>query len=552
VRERLRERLASRPPGYRFTIGRILAIYSALMVVLLLAALDQTIVATALPTIVGDLGGLAHLSWVVTAYLLTSTIAVPMIGKVSDLYGRKLLFQSAIVIFVVGSMLSGLSQNMTQLILFRGLQGIGGGGLIAMAQAIIGDIVSPRDRGKYQGYLGAVFAFASVVGPLLGGFFTDHLTWRWVFYINVPVGAVALLITSAVLTLPYRRVQHAIDYLGSALIMASATCLLFVTVWGGVSYPWGSPQVVGMAVAGVVLLGLFLWQETRAPEPIIPLRLWRNEVFAVAAGLEFLVGFAMFGAIIFLPLYLQTVGRASATNSGILILPLMAGLMLTSIWSGRVITRTGRYKVFPLLGTAVIAVGLYLLSTMHVGTPRWESSVYMVALGAGLGMIIQVMVLAVQNAVEHRDLGTATATESFSRSMGGAFGVAIFGAILTNRLAFNLRRLLPAGVHLKGISPSALAASPAAIRQLPLDVQDPVIEALARSIHVVFVLAVPLAVLAFGVTWLLKENPLRETAHIGIEAAAGEPLVPEVEERATEFHRHPDPDHRHMTDAVGD
>ncbi len=509
--------------GSALSHREILIVFSGLMAGLLVAALDQTIVATALPTIVGDLGGLNHLSWVVTAYLLTSTVSVPLYGKVSDLLGRKIVFQAAIVIFVAGSALAGLSENMLELVLFRALQGVGGGGLISMAQAIIGDVVSPRERGKYQGYLGAVFAFASVVGPLLGGWFVDHLTWRWVFYVNVPVGALALVVTSSALNVNFRRVQHAIDYLGAALVMGSATCLLLVTVWGGTQYPWGSPTIVGLAIAGVVLLVLFVLQEGRAAEPVIPLRLWRDPVFSVASGLEFLVGFAMFGAIIFLPLYLQTVGGASAENSGLLILPLMAGLMFSSIASGRMITRTGRYKRFPIVGTATIAVGMYLMSTMGVGTSRVTSSLYMVVLGLGMGMIIQVMVLAVQNSVPHSDLGTATATETFTRSMGGAFGVAIYGAIFNNRLAFNLARLLPGGTG--PVNADQLQGSPQAIRALPPPIRESVLLALARSIHVVFLAAVPLAIAAFLVTWLLPEKELRETAHVGAMEVGDELLT---------------------------
>jgi EmrB/QacA subfamily drug resistance transporter len=507
-------------PAAQLSHRQILVIFSGLMLGMLLAALDQTIVATALPTIVSELGGINHLSWVVTAYLLASTSSTPLYGKISDLFGRKIVFQTAIVIFLVGSALSGLAQNMAELIAFRGLQGLGAGGLIALAMAIIGDILSPRDRGRYQGYMGGVFGLASVAGPLLGGFFVDNLSWRWVFYINLPIGAVALLVTSVVLNLPFRRVRHSIDYLGAALLVAGVTAVLLVTVWGGDEYPWASPQVIGLSVAGVLLLTAFVVQERRAAEPILPPRLFRDPVFRVGSGLLFIVGLTMFGAIVFLPLYLQVVKGASATNSGLLLLPLMAGLLVSSITSGRLISHTGRYKVYPLVGTAVMTLGLFLLSRMDVATSRAQSSLFMVVLGLGIGLVMQVPILAIQNAVPWRDLGTATSAANFFRSMGGSFGVAIFGAVLSNRLAYYLPRLLPARALGDGLDPQALRASAAQLRALPPAVQHAVVETIARSVHVVFMTAVPLGALAFLVAVFLKELPLRRSAHIGADDVA--------------------------------
>jgi len=500
-----------------YTHRQILVILGGLMLGMLLAALDQTIVATALPTIVGDLGGLNHLSWVVTAYLVASTVTTPLYGKISDLYGRKKVFQFAIVVFLIGSALAGLSQNMLELIAFRGIQGIGAGGLMTLAMTIIGDIVPPRERGRYQGYMGAVFALSSVIGPLLGGFFVDQLSWRWVFYVNIPVGAVALVVTSAVLDLPSRRISHSIDYVGTALLVGGVGSVLLAVTWGGTQYPWSSPTIVRLGVAGAVLLAAFVAVERRVAEPVLPPYLFRNRVFTVATATMFIVGLAMFGGIIYLPLFLQVVTGRSATHAGLLLLPLILGIMFTAITSGRIISRTGRYKIFPVTGMLVMALGMYLLSTMGPTTTTLDASAFMVVLGLGLGMVMQVLVLAVQNAVDPRDLGTATGAATFLRSMGGSFGVALFGAVLSNRLAANLADLLPGGRLPPGSSPDALKGSPAAILSLPEAVRGPVVEAFARSIDTVFLAGVPIAIIGFAISLLLREEPLRSTG-VGPEA----------------------------------
>jgi EmrB/QacA subfamily drug resistance transporter len=476
---------------------QILIVFSGLMLGLLLASRDQTIVATALPTIVGDLGGLTHLSWVVTAYLLAETISTPLFGKMGDLYGRKRLFQASIVIFVVGSALSGMATSMGMLIAFRAVQGAGAGGLIVLAMAIIADVVSPRERGRYQGYFGAVFGAASVAGPLLGGFFTDHLTWRWVFYVNLPLGILALFVTSAVLPASSRRRQVRIDWLGTALLAIGITCLVLLTTWGGTEYAWGSPVILGLGIATVVAGIAFLLVERRSAEPTIPLRLFRMRTFNVATSVSFVVGMAMFGAITYLPTFLQVANGASASNSGLLLVPLMGGLLTTSIFAGRIITRTGHYRRFPIAGMAITTVALYLLSTLDTGSTRWESGFYMALLGAGIGMVMQILVMAVQNEAPVKDLGVATSTVTFFRAVGGSVGVALFGALFAHRVGELLGGSVPTGM-----TPTQIAA-------LPPEQQAATAAAFADAITQVFLYSVPLVLAGFLVTWLLRDVPLR-------------------------------------------
>ncbi|MEV8636994.1 MDR family MFS transporter [Streptosporangium sp. NPDC051023] len=485
-------------------------VIGALMLGMLLAALDQTIVSTALPTIVGDLGGLEELSWVVTAYMLASTVSTPLWGKLGDQYGRKKLFQGAIVIFLLGSALCGLSQNMGQLIGFRALQGLGGGGLMVLAQAIVGDVVPARERGRYQGFFGAVFAVSSVAGPLLGGLFVDHLSWHWVFYVNLPVGVLALAVISSVLPSSAGRTHHVIDYLGIVLLGAAASCLVLMTTWGGTTHPWSHPVVIGLATAAAVLLVLWWQVEKRAREPVLPLRLFTVKAFNVASLIGFAVGFAMFGSLTYMPLFLQVVQGVSPTLSGIHLLPMMAGMLVTSIISGQIITRTGRYKAFPIAGGAITTLGLYLLSHIREDISVLELSVYLLVLGIGIGLVMQVLVIVVQNAVGFEDLGVATSGATFFRSIGGSFGVAIAGSIFTSRLTDDLVRLsqtvrLPAGLE------KAVQSDPTVIGKLPTDTAAAFLKAYSDAIAQVFLYSAPIALVAFAVAWLLPEVPLRET-----------------------------------------
>jgi EmrB/QacA subfamily drug resistance transporter len=510
-------------PSAPLSHRQILVIYSGLMLGMLLAALDQTIVSNALPTIVGELGGLNRLSWVVTAYLLTSTISQPIYGKLGDLYGRKRLFQAAIVIFLAGSALCGISQDMLELIGFRALQGLGAGGLMVGALSIIGDIVPPRERGRYQGYMGGVFAIASVIGPLIGGFFVDNLSWRWVFYVNLPVGALALAVIAVVLQGSTDRRSHRIDYEGAVALAFGAGLITLALTWGGTQYAWGSAEVIGCFVAGFAAVVAFVVIERHAAEPLIPLRLFRGSIFNTSSSMAFLVGMAMFGALVYLPLFFQAVHEVSATQSGLWLLPLMAGLLSASIVSGRLISKLGRYRAFPIAGTLLIAVGMWLLSRIGVSTSYAFIAAGMAVLGVGLGLVMPVLVLAVQNSVAPSDLGTATSASTFFRSIGGVFGVAIFGSIFGNRLGYWLPRDLPASAHLSTKAATTLLRStPKQLEKLPPAIHTGLIDAFSSSLHTVFLWAVPFGIAAFLVSLLLREVPLRERGAPPVAAATAD------------------------------
>ncbi|MGW0189512.1 MDR family MFS transporter [Streptomyces sp. NPDC003362] len=506
--------------------GDVLVSIGALLLGMLLAALDQTIVSTALPTIVSELGGLDHLSWVVTAYLLASTAATPLWGKLGDQYGRKRLFQTAIVIFLIGSALCGLAQNMPQLIAFRALQGLGGGGLLVLSMAIVGDLVPPRDRGRYQGLFGAVFGATSVLGPLLGGLFTEHLSWRWVFYINLPVGVVALAVIAAVLHIPHRATKHVIDYLGTFLIAAVATCLVLVASLGGTTWSWASPQIVGLAVLGVVLAVVFVAVERRAAEPVLPLKLFRIRTFTLSAVVSLVVGFAMFGAMTYLPTFLQVVRGVSPTMSGVHMLPMVLGLLLASTASGQIVSRTGRWKVFPIAGTGITTLGLLLLRQLDEHSSDAQISGFFFVFGLGLGLVMQVLVLIVQNAVSYEDLGVATSGATFFRSIGAAFGVAVFGTVFAGRLGDKLTAALRGAELPPGVSVAGLEADPRGLAELPAQLRPAALHAYATAITDVFLYAAPVALVGFVLAWFLKEDRLRAsvTAPDGTETLASNPV----------------------------
>ena len=478
------------------------------MLVMLMAALDQTIVATALPTIAGDLGGLNHISWVTTAYLLAQTVVTPLYGKLGDQYGRRIVLQVGLVIFLVGSALCGLSHSFPELIAFRAFQGLGGGGLMVSAQAAIGDVVPPRQRGRYQGLFGAVFGLATVIGPLIGGFLTTNLSWRWIFYINLPIGLLALVVLAIVFPKAVSKVKHQIDYLGSGLLALALASLVLMVSLGGTTYPWASTEIVAFGTVTVLALIAFVLVERKAIEPVLPLRLFSNQVFTASGVVALFVGFAMFGTIAFLPLYFQDVRGASPTGSGLDLLPLMGGLLLTSIAGGQIVSRTGRYRIFPIVGTAIMTVGLFLLSNLSPGTSTLTAGFYMFVTGFGIGMVMQVLVVAVQNAVSYQELGVATSGNTLFRNVGASIGTAIVGTIFATELASHLRAAFP---HANASQLSTAHFNAAGLAALPPAVREPTLAAIASSLDTAFVVAGFVSIIAFAASWFIKELPMRTT-----------------------------------------
>ena len=482
----------------------VMIILPGLLLAILLAMLDNLIVSTALPRIVGDLGGVAHLSWVVTAYILASLVTTPFYGKLGDMYGRKKIFVFAIILFLAGSALSGLSQSMDELIAFRAIQGLGAGGLMVSAMATLGDIVAPRERGRYMSYMMVVMMLATIGGPLAGGFITTAFSWRWIFYINLPVGGAALVYIISTLHLPAKRVSHRVDYLGGVLLAVAATALVLLATWGGTEYPWASAPIIGLGLLAVAAAAGFCMVELRVAEPILPLHVFKNRNFSLTMALTFLTGLAMFGAMTFLPLYQQTVQGESPTISGLALTPMMLGVTVTSIVAGQVTTRTGRYRIFPILGGAIMGLGMYLLTGLAIGTTRVQSALFYVVLGLGMGFLMQMVSLIAQNSVQQRDMGVASSARMFFQQIGGSLGVAAFGAVFARKLTESLAS--HSGAH---ISVTGGQVNPATVNSLPAAVRHDVFLAIAHAVQSVFIWALPASVLIFVLAWFIKEVPLR-------------------------------------------